>query len=740
MSSAPLNDSLHTRLQARLVRPSLVTLRNPNCISALLFGIVAITPLATWWRGSSLIWGADGSFPINLNEVGRYFHLGSTGYLAADARKLSFLLPWGVFLQIWHLVELPWSAGAAQRIITVVLLLISGFSMRALVRCWFPSIGQFGSTAAGLFYQVNVFCITTVWTSQSFLIFHYSLLPLLLLIATRVLSKPSVRTCLLGSLAWTLMMSPAYITTPLILVDWVLIALVGIALVSGGQCSLRKVLKGFAILGGGWLVLNLYWLIPEAMYYSNTFSAGVASLGGATSLEVFKLNSVTFGAALRLGGYWGLDSTINGSPSYPWIGWETGWIDALAYLPICFGVVGMFSLGFGRTRKWSQSEKSMASFLAIVLALFLFAATGSNAPLGSLKIAMFQSLHLLDPFRSVYQRFVEDLTLAVAVLMGLGVDRLTFREARNQWFQRFSAVALTLLIAVTVIIVPFPFWAGSMFNTSGVLPSSRITVPKPYYTAATIVSSGADRSSVLTLPIGESAFTYLNWAHGTEGYDGIQPLSFMTGTPTIDSAAPGSYLQEALKESMLSGSAFCNTLKQFNIQYVAWERDADSDLMNTVQGYLGTNRLGMGRLLSASNCLIPVETTADIVVYKNLRWTPNLLYFESDKSGGELLGADYTINSSDHIRVKSPPAAFHYLVLNEPYDSNWRLNGASPVGGTNVTIFRIRNADRNTLELGNVATNYLQLFLAITLILMMLIGIAGVPWRRLLIRVRRRVE
>jgi hypothetical protein len=251
MSSAPLEGSLRTRLRMRLVRPSLVTLRNPDRISALLFAVVALTPLATWWRGSSLIWGADGSFPINLNEVGRYFHLGSTGYLPADARKLSFLLPWGVFLQIWHFVELPWSAGVAQRIVTVSLLLISGLSMRALARCWFPSIGQLGSTAAGLFYQVNVFCITTVWTSQSYLIFHYSLLPLLLLIVTKVYSKPSIRNCLLASLAWTLMMSPAYITTPLIFVDFLLIGLVGIALVAGGHCSLRNVIKGFALLAGG---------------------------------------------------------------------------------------------------------------------------------------------------------------------------------------------------------------------------------------------------------------------------------------------------------------------------------------------------------------------------------------------------------------------------------------------------------------------------------------------------------
>jgi hypothetical protein len=403
----------------------------------------------------------------------------------------------------------------------------------------------------------------------------------------------------------------------------------------------------------------------------------------------------------------------------------------------------MFSIGFGQTKRWSRSEKSMASFLAIVrseksmasflaivLALFLFAATGANAPLGSLKIAMFQSLHLLDPFRSVYQRFVEYLTLAMALLMGLGVDRLTFREARNQWFQRLSTVALTLLIAVAVIIVPFPFWAGSMFNSSGALPSNRIAVPAAYFKAATIVSSGADRSSVLTLPIGESASTYLKWAGGGAGYVGIQPLSFMSGTPTIDSAPTDSYLQGALEKSMLSGSAFCNTLKQFNIQYVAWERDADSELMNAVQGFLGTNRLAVGRLLSASNCLVAVETTADIAVYKDVSWTPNLLYFESDRSGGVLLGADYTINSSDHISVKSPPASFHYLVLNQPFDSNWRLNGVSPVGGTNVTIFRIPSSKHDSLELGNVATNYLQLLLAMTLIFAAVIGVTTVPWIR----------
>jgi hypothetical protein len=730
MSSPPDIDNLNTGLRSQFVRVSHARLLQPNRLATYVFGIVALTPLATWWRGSSLIWGADGSFPINLDEIGRYFQLGSSGYLAADARKLSFLFPWGVFLQVWHVVDLPWSAGVAQRILTVALLLISGLSMRALVRCWFPSIGELGSTAAGLFYQVNVFCITTVWTSQSFLILHYSFLPLLLLISTKVLSRPTLKNCLLGSLGWTLMMSPAYITTPLILVDWVLIGLVAIALINGGKCSTRTVLKGLTILFGGWLFFNLYWLIPEAMYYSNTFAAGVASLGGATSLEVFKDNSVTFDAALRLGGYWGLDSTINGSPFYPWIGWETGWIDALAYIPICLSVIGMFSLGWGQSRRWSRLEKSMASLLAILVALFLLAATGANAPLGSFKVAIFESLHLLDPFRSVYQRFVEYLALSVAMLAGLGVDRTTFRKVRNKWFQRIRAVGVSALIVLGVVIVPLPFWAGSMFDSSGVLPSNRITIPKSYYAAATILSNGAARSSVLTLPIGQSAATYLKWSDGSSGFVGVQPLSFMTGTPTIDAAPTGSYLQRSLEQGMMSPAAFCETLSHLNIQYVAWERDADEDLMNAVQGYLGVNRHETGRLLSRSRCLEPVEMTRDIEVYINLNWIPNLLYFESKRHGGAILDANYSMNASDHISVKSPPTGFHYLVLNEPFDGNWRLNGLSPVGGTNDIIFRIPSSKHGSLELGNVATNYLQLLLAMTLIFAAVIGLTTVPWKR----------
>jgi hypothetical protein len=191
---------------------------------------------------------------------------------------------------------------------------------------------------------------------------------------------------------------------------------------------------------------------------------------------------------------------------------------------------------------------------------------------------------------------------------------------------------------------------------------------------------------------------------------------------------------------MLSGSAFCNTLNQFNIQYVAWERDADSSLMNSVQGYLGTNRTQVRRLLSASNCLSPVETSADIVVYKDVRWVPNLLYFQSDKSGGALLAAHYTVNSSDRINVKSPPHQFHYVVLNEAYDSNWRLDGEPPVGGVNVTVFRIPGSKSGALQLANVATNYLQLFLAIALILATLIALSVLPWRWLLFLVRRRME
>lgn len=732
-SSPSQGDPSAVGMWRKFVRSSLTSAVKPSFVATFLFGVVSVSPLATWWRGSALIWGGDGSFPINLNEVDRYFQLGSTGYLAVDARKLSFLIPWGLLLRIWHAANLPWSAGISQRILTVALLFISGLSMRALVRCWFPDIGQFGSTSAGLFYQVNVFVITTIWVSQSYLIMHYSFLPLLMLIATKVLSRPSIRTCLAGSLAWTLMMSAPYITTPLILEDWVLIALLGVALVNGGRASLQSMLKGMAMLAGGWLLLNLYWLVPEALYYSNTYAAGIASLGGAPSLTIFALNSSPFGELLRLGGYWGLHSTFNGSPTYPWIQWETGWINALAYLPMSLAVVGMTSLGIGQADRWSRSERTMASYLAIVLALLLLAATGSSGVLGEFRVAAFQSLHLLAPFRSVYQRFVEYLPLVLAPLLGLGVDRLTFRKARSRWVQRFCVVALTVAIAVTVIVVPFPFWSGSIFNSSGSLPSNRITVPKSYYTAASIVSSGIDRSSVLTLPIGESGTTYLKWVDGRQGYAGLQPLSLMTGTPTIDSAPMDSYLRVSLENGLMSGSNFCSTLNRFNIQYVAWERDANVALMEAAQGFLGTNSANMGLILSHSPCLMPVEIAANIVVYKNVLWLPELIYFQKYKNGGERVDANYIVRTGDKISVKRPVGPFHYVVLNEPYDVNWRLNGQAPVGGRNVTIFRITDMSEKTFELTNNVTNELLLLLGLTLFCILLIALVIVPWGWLLV-------
>lgn len=713
----------YCRSKKEVARTPLISVRklilSPKWVPSIAFAVVALFPLITWWRGAQLVWGLDGTFPIRLDEIGRYFHLGTTAYLPADARKISFLIPWGVFLYLWHITGLPWSAEVAQRLYTVSLIFISGASMRGLVRNWFPGIGNLGSTAAGLFYQVNVFCITTIWTSQSLLTQHYSLLPLLLLVITKSLSQLRVRSLLLASLGWTVMMTPAYITTPLVLVDSIIVALLGFAIFRTGRTSLFGLLKGLGIIFGGWLVLNLFWLIPEALYYSSTFASGIASLGGATSLSVFKLNSVTFDEALRLGGYWGLTANLDGSYFYPWGSWESGWINTIAYLPMCFAVIGMARYAFGRVGDLSEKKNHIAPFLTLVSVFFLLAATGSNPPVGTFTVHFLQFLHLLDPFRSTYQRAMEYLTLMLAPLLGLGIDYLSKGLDFGKLRGRLGIVTLNALIFLMVVVVPLPYWTGQLFDASGSLPSNRISIPQSYYSVAEIVSNSAQRASVLTLPIGESPVTYLDWR---QGFQGIQPLSLMTSVPVIDSAPVGSYFRSSLLKAMASTVNFCNFLTKFNIDNVVWEKDANENLMNLVHGFVGTQLSSTGALLEEAPCLRKQEDSKNLVEFKNLFWYPRLVYFQSNLGSGSTSRAQYEIGNADTVIVTPPRNGYRYVTLNTPFDSNWRLNGVSPIGGGNVTIFRIRNIEGSPLVLTNVASNYLQRLLYLTLVLIVVLA------------------
>lgn len=709
----------------RVSRRNRVSLRS-RMVSAAVLSAACLVPLLTWWRGSQLVWGLDGSFPVRLVDVNRYFALGSTAYAAPDARKLSFIIPWGLILRGWEALGLPWDAAAAQRFFEVGLLLASAFGCRAFVRKLFPHIDEAASTLAALFYVANAYALTTVWVSQSYLIVHYSFLPALAVLVAGSFESGGLLRWLATGLGWTLMMSPAYITTPLVVTDVAAIAMIGILAVFAREVSWRRVTAAGAVILGSWFVLNLYWIVPLARDYRITFAQGIASISGTRSVSLFHLNSAPLLAAMRLGGYWGITGSIDGSAYYSWAGWDTQWVNLVAYVPIAFGAVALLAAGTRFAHDPSRRAQRTVGVLAVCLVLLLFLVTGSTGPLAALKVDAFRATDLLDPFRSVYQRFMEYMPLVLAPLMAAGIDvvkRVVGRRSAAIGMAGRSAIWGAGLLVV--ILVPLPWWDGGMFGRSGMLPSNRMSVPASYARLASRIPKGG--GSILTLPIGTTNVTYLRWAHGANGFMGIQPLSFMTSLPMLDQAPSGSYVRGVLAGGMETG-ALCPALQRLNVDYVAFEADASPALMAAVHGYLGVPLARTAAMLSAAPCLRRFGSGDGLTVYRDVRWIPALVSFGQSPVGPGV-PANYQIHAGNVITVDNPGLAYRYLILNEPNDGGWVLNGNGPVPGHDVTAFRIQPGVLTRLVLANQTTSEMRRLLAFSGALVLAIGGALVVQR-----------
>lgn len=685
LKSAPSGDQASTEGRAR---------SRSRRLSSLVLLVACLVPLLTWWHGHQLVWGLDSSFPIRLSDVNRYFQLGSTAYAAPDVRKLSFLLPWGLLLRGWELAGLPWDAGVAQRLYEISMLLAAAFGARALVRQLLPAVSDAAAATAALFYVANAYVLTTVWTSQAYLIVHYSFLPALVLLFTRAMVKGGVLRWSAAGVGWTLLMAPAYITTPLVVTDVGVLVFAGMWTRTARDVAWRRIAVGGATIVGVWAVCNLYWLVPLAKDYSVTFAEGIASISGAQSAAIFRLNSAPLLPALRLGGYWGLTGTLHGSPYYPWASWETPLVDLVAFVPVAFAAVALCTAGTRTSIARSKATQRTLALLGLGLLVLVFLVTAGSAPFASFKVDIFSAVHLLAPFRSVYQRFMEYMPLVIAPLMAAGIDTTARAVGRTVDRSSPSRVPLRVLgatavwgsAALAVILVPFPLWNGALYARSGALPSSRVSIPRSYSDLAAQLPASSS-AALLTLPIGTTNVAYLRWDGGADGFRGIQPLSFMSPLPVIDQAPQSSRIRILLAQGLGQGS-LCSALEQLDVGYVAFESDADTAVMGVVGGYLGASLQRTASLLRSTPCLVTAGSGPGLTVYRDVRWVPGLVSF-ADTLHGPSVTARYVVHPGDVVTVAAPSRRYRYLLLNEPNYGGWNLNGAAPVAGHDVTAFRV---------------------------------------------------
>jgi hypothetical protein len=661
---------------------------------------IACVVTALWYRGASLVWGDDANWPFTSSRSSAYFHLLGQNLGGPDGRKFPFLLPWGVLLAAWHALHLPYDLRVLQPLVIVGLLACSGLSMHTLIRRVFPSVSRFAAFSGGLVYAFNLYAMTTIWSAMSFLVLEYALLPFVVVAWIAALSRLSFANAVGAALVWLVALTPAYVTTPVATTDSLLFAAIGLAyLMANRGHRLRTVAVG-AVLYGSWLVGSLFWLVPVAKAVSAISATGHAA-GDPRAL--LALNSAPLLDALRLGGYWGVTTDFLGAPYFAWRSYYEGiglWT-ALS-IPIVASI-GAFWLR-GRVR----GEK-VAWWFALGLAVIgLFLITGTHAPLGGLKASAVDDLHLAGPFRSVYQRFGGYLALAYAPLVACGIDALRRLGGRR------LGLALGLVATVFVAVLPaWPMWSGSMMDRSGLNAARRIRPPASYASAAAIINRTPGDFDVLTLPFGGNlGGVFLTWHEAraarlpTLGYQGIEPLQLMThkGVLTSDPTAP--YLQSWASSIVRGDSNMKASLRLLNARYILVHLDSNGTVLRAESSWIGTAvRSRVQRSLTALPHLSVPLTTSALRLYSVPDWKPFRVFTVPDTAVGSPVQDRNP--QAVHYNERGPGTFVvdtsripkgNLVVLNRPYDSRWRADGAPPIRiapGLNA----FRNDGRSTMTI-----------------------------------------
>lgn len=661
---------------------------------------------ALWYRHAPLVWGDDATFPFTSARATQYFHLLDPGLGGPDGRKFPFLFPIGLLFGAWRAVHLPYSLSAIQPVLIVGLLFASAMSMHTLLRRILPSISRTARFGGGLLYAFNLYAMTTVWSAMSLLVIEYAFLPLVVLAWIAALRRASITWALGAALVWLLVLTPAYVTTPVAATDSALFG--GVALmmaVANRGYRLRTVGAG-VVLYCAWLAGSLFWLLP---LLESTSAVSATGLAAGDPVHLFGLNSVRLVDALRLGGYWGVTSSFAGAPYFAWKAYYT---DVALWSAIAIPVLVALGVAFTTTRRLAtgarlqHEERIAVAFLVVVELVALFLITGTHAPLGGLKASVVRDLDLEGPFRSVYQRFGGYLALACAPLASLGLDVLARGRRRSGRGVAAGQALAWSAIALAVVVPCWPMFTGSMLDASGNNPARRIDPPKSYSQVASLINATPGDFDVLSLPLGGNVgVTGLVWNGSNAaadamrgpilGYHGIEPLELMLAKGVIVNDATAPYLFDWAQSIVDADRNMTNALRLLNLGYIVLHLDEDLPFLEGSGAWTGTGIRAVARQLDKRHDLSLVYTSSSLRVYRVLDWQPFRVFSVPRGSTDPLLEAHdlqplpYDLSDQGKLTVDTAPAEDRTVVVDRPFDNRWTAGGAQPFSLAGLTAFDV---------------------------------------------------
>lgn len=578
-----------------------------GCLSLLFFG------------GHQLIWGNDANFPLNLIVVeNRNFHIWSSASGYADVLKLPAIFPLYGSLMLYDLTELPFSLAFFERILLIMLISGSAFSMSQLLR----AVGiknRMAIMLGSIFYAFNFFSMLIIWFPLANIMFEYAFFPLIL--ARFIIGLNENKQWLYAlatALLWTFTITPGYGTITLLLTNFVILfSYLLFYLFANRLRGIKHAIKFYSLAMGCWLAFNIFWLVP--VFTNFTATTNYASV--SNNLGIFMSSGVKLFDAIRLSGYWGLTSGYRGVQYYPWYAtYETLPLLLLGYVPFLFAL-----LGYYLNRKTNN-----AKFFAILTLVCLVFVNGGNEPFGRLNIWLFSNPLILSAFRSVYQRFTEYLALGFSVLIALfwvrGHQFLLERKVRFNFRGKINLHHLLTIVFIVLLsgVYLFPLWTGQLQQQNSFFASKRTTVPSTYFEAAEWFNEQEGNFGILPIPYPSlTSSIHLCWNNFSDGYSGVYPFLLLSNKKFVVQSEIGTLISSGMLNGNITDSA---VLSLFNIKYVIVHRDANVQFIQDHPNWVFASLDSINNSLSQISGLILKKSFGYLDVYENSKYEPNELF------------------------------------------------------------------------------------------------------------------
>jgi hypothetical protein len=664
---------------------------------ALIF-MIGLLPL-TWFRGA-VIAGMDLPWPmLNAQYVAKtaFYVWNPTQCLGAQdiySRPLTY------FLGNFGLSKLGLSTLTIDKLWFVFWFAGAGLSAYFLIRVLVPR-HRLAAVIGALFYMLNPFTMIVRWHELNLWLFFYAMVPLLWAFFALLIRTGKLRY-LAGFLVAALLFSPSHTNLgSLVMLAIILGGYLIVYLIQNRQAR-QKVLLALRytlILIILWVAVNMWWILPSAT--SLRHEAGlVQEPGNTVQLAEMISKESTWDRVLRLQGYWAFSIDYSGTDD-PVISYtktyDSSLIAVLGWIIPILALAGVLMMRRYKGLVWP-------AFLWLGSLFFM---KGVQAPFGGLIKWMYQSLPGMSIFRNPFDKFGMLAVLAMAPLVGVGLEGLyqfIRHRMKEGWASKaISYSALSATGVVLLVVLVWPMWTGDVIYAGGqVMPSMRIKdSPSDYEEARSWLADQEGEFRILPIPynVGFWTLALFDW------YIGHDPSSLMleSNLATPSFGFPGSDFTEAAANEVIGGepdaASLCSLL---NIKYVLLREDANWDVINDYQsdlsiGYIGASLPVMQQTLNSQTWLEPVAHFGRLVFYLNRDWQPLQAYAALSSSKVDAEAKNLAGGSSDQIGGRTGQT-FGQVDWSED-SGNIRVTSLSDQGPTWVGI-------REAIELGDGPVPY----------------------------------